>query len=328
MRNKIAKVTVCALTGLTVLAGSQVNAYALPTESALAGISLPLEKTYEAVGSMAAANVEDDVNIRSGASEESEVVGKLYRGAVAAITGLEGEWYQVSSGSVEGYIKREYLIYGEEAEPAIREAWTSTATVNTEVLHVRADNTMDAEILGALQEGEQIPVIESLQGWEKMSYGEQEGYISQEYVSLESGYETAESIEEEQARLAEEAARQEAKIRQEMVTYSKQFLGNPYVWGGTSLTNGTDCSGFVQSLYAHFGYAIPRDSRSQAAGAAGITQEEMQPGDLLFYSRGGSINHVAMYIGDGQIIHASNPKTGIKISPYDYRQPVKVVSYI
>ena len=100
-----------------------------------------------------------------------------------------------------------------------------------------------------------------------------------------------------------------------MVTYSKQFLGNPYVWGGTSLTNGTDCSGFVQSLYAHFGYAIPRDSRSQAAGAAGITQEEMQPGDLLFYSRGGSINHVAMYIGTDRSSMQATPKQGLRFLP-------------
>jgi cell wall-associated NlpC family hydrolase len=328
MRNEFAKVTVCALTGLVILAGSQVNAYALPTDTALAGISIPLEKTYEAVGSMAAANVEDYVNIRSGPSEESSVLGKLYSGEVATITGQEGEWYLVSSGSVEGYIKREYLLYGDEAGPLIEAAWTSTATVNAEVLHVRADKNMDAEILGTLQEGEQVAVEESLPGWEKISFGEQEGYISQEFVSLESGYEAAESIEEEQARLAQEAALRQESLRQEMVDFSKQFLGNPYVWGGTSLTNGTDCSGFVQSLYAHFGYSIPRDSRSQAAGAAGISEDEMQPGDLLFYSRGGSINHVAMYIGDGQIIHASNPKTGIKISPYNYRQPVKVVSYI
>ncbi len=116
--------------------------------------------------------------------------------------------------------------------------------------------------------------------------------------------------------------------RSAIVAYAKQFLGNPYVYGGTSLTNGTDCSGFTQGIYAHFGIATGRSSRDQAAKGREIAIQDAQPGDLLFYASGSYINHVAMYIGDGQIIHASTRKSGIKYSPYDYRTPCKAVTFL
>lgn len=116
--------------------------------------------------------------------------------------------------------------------------------------------------------------------------------------------------------------------RQSIVNYALRFVGNSYVWGGTSLTNGTDCSGFTQSVYRNFGISIPRVSRDQANGGRAVSLSNVQPGDLIFYTSGGSINHVALYIGGGQVVHASNPRTGIKISNYTYRQPYKAVSYL
>lgn len=116
--------------------------------------------------------------------------------------------------------------------------------------------------------------------------------------------------------------------RAAIVAYAKQFLGNPYVFGGTSLTNGTDCSGFVQGVYAHFGITTGRSSRDQAANGKNISVTAAQPGDLLFYSSGDYINHVAIYIGNGQIIHAASARTGIKISNYDYRTPCKAVTFL
>ena len=116
--------------------------------------------------------------------------------------------------------------------------------------------------------------------------------------------------------------------RAAIVNYALQFVGNPYVAGGTSLTNGADCSGFTQSVFGDCGISIPRDSRSQAAGGIEVPLSAIQPGDLLFYSNGGSINHVALYIGNGQVVHASTAKTGIKISSYNYRTPCKAVTYV
>lgn len=116
--------------------------------------------------------------------------------------------------------------------------------------------------------------------------------------------------------------------RTAVVAYAKQFLGNPYVYGGTSLTNGTDCSGFTQGVYAHFGIAIGRSSRDQAAKGKEISVSSVQAGDLLFYASGNYINHVALYIGNGQVIHASNSRTGIIISPSNYRTPCKAVTFL
>lgn len=116
--------------------------------------------------------------------------------------------------------------------------------------------------------------------------------------------------------------------RQAIVSYALQFVGNPYVWGGTSLTNGADCSGFTQSVFGDNGISIPRTSGAQGGSGREVALGDIQPGDLLFYSNGSSINHVAIYIGNGQVVHASTEKTGIKISNAYYRTPCKAVSYI
>lgn len=116
--------------------------------------------------------------------------------------------------------------------------------------------------------------------------------------------------------------------RSAIVAYAKQFIGNPYVYGGTSLTNGADCSGFTMSIFAHFGISTGRSSRDQAAKGREIPVSDIQPGDLLFYASGSTINHVALYIGDGQIIHASTAKTGIKYAEYNYRTPCKAVTFL
>lgn len=116
--------------------------------------------------------------------------------------------------------------------------------------------------------------------------------------------------------------------RNAIVAYARQFLGNPYVFGGTSLTNGTDCSGFTQGVFANFGITTGRSSRDQAANGREIAIDAAQPGDLLFYASGSYINHVALYIGGGQVIHASNSTTGICISPYNYRTPCKAVTFL
>lgn len=120
----------------------------------------------------------------------------------------------------------------------------------------------------------------------------------------------------------------DSSLRQEVVNYALRFVGNPYKWGGTSLTNGADCSGFVQSVYAHFGYSISRTSGGQA-GSTGyaevaLKESDLLPGDLIFYANNnGTVYHVALYIGDGRIVHAANSKEGITISQYTYMKPYK-----
>lgn len=118
-----------------------------------------------------------------------------------------------------------------------------------------------------------------------------------------------------------------SSFRADIVEYALQFEGNPYVWGGTSLTKGADCSGFTQSVFKSKGILLPRTARNQAEGGRSVPLSNLQPGDLIFYRKDNQINHVALYIGKKKVIHASNPKSGIKISKYNYRKPYKVVSY-
>ena len=109
------------------------------------------------------------------------------------------------------------------------------------------------------------------------------------------------------------------------VSYAQQFVGNPYVWGGSSLTNGADCSGFTMSVYAHFGINLPHNAAAQSGCGTSVPLDSIQAGDLLFYSDGSGISHVAIYNGDGTVTHASNSNTGITISSYNYRNPVAAV---
>lgn len=114
----------------------------------------------------------------------------------------------------------------------------------------------------------------------------------------------------------------------QIASYALQFVGNPYRYGGTSLTNGADCSGFVQSVYKHFGYSLSRTAAAQAGNGRSVSMSELQPGDLVFYNNGGGIGHVAIYTGGGMVVHASSKKTGIKTSVYNYRTPCKAVRII
>ena len=136
---------------------------------------------------------------------------------------------------------------------------------------------------------------------------------------------------EEEAKKAEEEAKkaeeQRLAKRQAVVDFALQFEGNPYVYGGTSLTNGADCSGFVMSVFANFGYSLPRVAADQCAASTRKDISQLEPGDLVFYGNG-YIDHVALYIGDGKIIHASGAATGIKISNYDYQQPAAIGTYM
>ena len=154
--------------------------------------------------------------------------------------------------------------------------------------------------------------------------------IAQKRLEAEAAAEAARKAEEER-KAAEEAARkaEEARVarRQEIADFALQFVGNPYVYGGTSLTNGADCSGFVMSVFAQFGYELPRVAAAQCAASQKKSAEEIEVGDLVFYGDGG-IDHVALYIGDGKIVHASTAATGIKVSDYNYRTPAAVGTFV
>ena len=155
--------------------------------------------------------------------------------------------------------------------------------------------------------------------------------LADKTVSEVQGYQEAKAEAEviAQERLEAEAAAEEARLemRQGIVDFALQFVGNPYVYGGTSLTNGADCSGFVMSVFAEFGYELPRVAAAQCSASEKKSVADIEAGDLVFYGEGG-IDHVALYIGEGKIVHASTAATGIKVSDYDYRAPAAVGSFV
>lgn len=265
------------------------------------------------------ADVDGNLNVREQASTDAELVGKMPDNAGCEILETEGEWTKIKSGEVEGYVKSEFLLSGEAAQIRAEEVKQTVATVTTTTLYVREQPNTECTIITMMPEGEELEVIEELDGWVKINVDSDEGYVSADYVDI--------SVELKKAMTMTEVRYGQgvSDVRVSLVQYATQFVGNPYVWGGTSLTRGADCSGFVLSVFANYGVYLPHSAAAQSGYGTRISASEARPGDLFFYSNGSRINHVAIYIGNGQVVHASSPKTGIKISGAYYRTPVKVV---
>ncbi len=299
------------------------------------------------------ANVNDYVNVRDAASESGNIIGKLYDKSVGDLIEEEGDWYKIKSGSVTGYVKGEYCVTGEDAQNLAKEVGKRMAVVTTTTLYVRSEPSKEAEVLGMVPIEDQLEVLAEMDGWVKVSIEEGDGFVSSEFVRLYTDFVRAESKEEEEARLAKEEAAREAARKaaaaagknkgskkqqssggaapayvasgsgtgSEVANYALQFVGNPYVYGGSSLTNGTDCSGFVMSVYRNFGVSLPHSSGADRGVGYGVPGgiANAQAGDIVCYS-----GHVGIYIGGGQIVHASTARTGIKVSPVSYRSVLAV----
>lgn len=282
-----------------------------------AEIEKALESKYENIG---IATVDNYLNIRKRPGEEKKIIGKLPKNAGATIYNIDKNgWAKIKSGKVTGYVMSSYLTTGEEAQALAKKVGVKTATVNTTTLKVREKPTTDSTCITLIPIDEELEVIKTEDEWVKVIVDNDKGWVSKEYVDI--SYELKKAVPNEEV----EASNGVSSTRANMVAFAKQYLGNRYVWGGTSLTNGTDCSGFTMSIYRNFGISISRTSGAQSNNGATISASQAKPGDLVFYSNGGGINHVAMCIGNGQVIHASNPRTGIKISNMYYRTPVKAV---
>jgi uncharacterized protein YgiM (DUF1202 family) len=267
------------------------------------------------------ASVDGNLNVRSGPSLDDSIVGKMTDHAACEIIGTEGEWTQIESGEVSGYINSAYLITGEEARQIARDEVRTVATVETQTLRVREEPSTESEILSLVGEGEDLTVVEEVDGWYKVEVDNEDGYISGDYVTLSEKLTTAMTLT--QLRYGEGVS----DVRVALVDFALQYVGGKYVWGGTSLTKGVDCSGFTMKVYEQFGIYLPHSSSGQAGYGTSVSASEAKPGDLFFYGRSGvkGIGHVGIYIGNGQIVHASNSRDGIKISNAYYRTPLKVV---
>lgn len=338
-------VTLNDLPALTIASG--VSFAEVQDPEAISFAVAPDEEESE-YANLAIAQVTDYVNVRSLPSTDGEIVGKIYNGSVAQVLATAGDnddWFQIISGDVEGFIKAEYFLYGEEAEAVIDQYVTYYATVLADRLNVREEQSADSRRIGYIDNGENVKVVEDCGDWLKVQYTDsKQGYVSAEYVSVHEEFVYAKSIEEERREEAERqalAARaQEAEqstpevignitfptnqytsneeLRTAIVDYAMQYLGNKYVHGGRSLAGGTDCSGFTSYIYKDFGYSLSRTPGGQySTNGRSVSYDEIQPGDIICYGKS-KCTHVGLYIGDGQIIHSANSRKGVIISAADY----------
>ena len=268
------------------------------------------------------AQVDGALNVRKGAGTDSKVVGKMSNHDACEILGKKDGWIKIKSGKVKGYVKSGYLLMGDAALAIAEKEVETVATVNTTTLRVREDTSTDSAIVSLVGEGEDLVVEKIVDDWYKVEVDDQKGYISGDYVTISQKLPTASSVEEL------ENGTGVSDTRVSLVQYALQFVGNRYVWGGTSLTNGIDCSGFTMQIYARYGISLPHHAASQPGYGTRISASDAQPGDLFFYGSGSTISHVGIYIGNGQIVHASNARTGIKISSAYYRTPICVARYL
>lgn len=280
--------------------------------------------TYWGYTNLGIANVDNHLNIRSIPDPEGKLVGKMSDGdACEILETTEDGWAHIKSGKIEGYASLDYLLTGPKALAKAKEIITPIATTTGDGVRVREEPNTDCSVITQLPKGEELKVLEVLDGgWVKLDLDDEEAYISFDYVKVEDKLTTAISIQE---LLYGQGV---SNVRVDLCQYAKQFIGNRYVWGGTSLTNGVDCSGFTMQVYKHFGISLPHYSVAQSKCGRTVSLSQVKPGDLIFYTRGGRINHVAIYIGNGQVCHASSPKTGIKVSSMYYRTPYKAVSLL
>lgn len=311
-----------------------------------------LNLVYDRLG---VANVHNYLNVRKSPDESSKIVGKMTRNSGCNVYKIRNGWAKIVSGKVRGWVKAEYLITDEKAEARAKRIATLRATVSTETLNVRTLPTIDSGIYDQISADEEYRVAEDnitenwikryiakycskkdLRGidlekmykdagnWVMLKIDEERMFVSKDFIDFTYNLNRAVTIKQPSHTSGGSSGSGNSQASLSIADYAMQFLGNRYVWGGTSLTNGTDCSGFVMRIYEHFGYYLPRTSRAQAAATKSVSSSDVQVGDLFFYGSGSTVNHVALYIGGGQIIHASNSRDGIKISSAYYRQPLKI----
>lgn len=308
-----------------------------------------LNLNYDRLG--IASKVDTYLNVRKKPSESAKIVGKMTKNAGCHIYKIKKGWAKIVSGKVDGWVKSSYIVTDSKAEELATKVGRECVEINTNSLRVRALPTTSAPIYSVVSEEEEFVIrkkhltmdfvnkmikqqkiskeaieraggMEAIQAdldnWICITVDDEHAFVAKEYVTEQYSLKRAVKVGTVSAGGSDGVSSSQASIAE----YAKQFLGNPYVWGGPSLTGGADCSGFTMSLYRKYGHSLPHNAAAQAGVTRSVSSPK--PGDLFFYSNGSRINHVAMYIGSGLVIHASNPSDGIKISNAYYRKPVKI----
>lgn len=323
-----------------------VTGPATEIESAIRdGEHINLNLNYSRLG--IANKVSNYLNVRKKPSKSGRIVGKMVKNSGCHIYSVKKGWAKIVSGKVNGYVKAEFLTMDEEAEAIVPEVGRDCVEIMTDSLNVRALPSTSAPIYSVCDAGEEFEIKKEDVDQAFLEKIIKKENISKEAIERAGGMENLLAhmneficimVDDDYAFVSKEYVREQFSLKRAtkvkydpetgesegtygIVNYAMQFLGNPYVWGGTSLTHGCDCSGFVMQIWAHFGRSLPHSSAAQAGCTTSVSNP--RPGDLFFYGSGG-VSHVAMYIGGGQVIHASNHRDGIKISNAYYRHPIKI----
>jgi len=289
------------------------------------------------------------LNVRKKRSTSASIAAKIKNGTFCNVLEVYKKgWAKIKSGNVSGYVSTDYLVMGKKAEKmAVKKGKASAKVVKARVLNVRALPSTNARVYKQLKKNQSIKIKyqnvtktrakkllkkdkslsskqrekllkeSNLKDWICISCDGKEGFLSKDYIKKVYAVKTA---VKSSAKKSQTKSGKSVSLRARIVKYAKKFVGNSYVYGGSSLTNGTDCSGFTMSVYRHFGYSLSHSAAAQSTRGTKITRSELKPGDLLFYKNDGHIGHVTMYIGNDQVVHASNETDGIIISDIDYRE--------
>lgn len=300
---------------------------------------IDLFSSIEIPQGIAFADVETSLNVRTGPSTSYGRVGSLGKNAYCIVESVdENGWAKIKSGKISGYCSTEYLIMGDEAVKLAEKFGTLTATVKSGISNLNVRSTPDTtadNVIAKVSSGEKFKVVKEVVinkndpeaksfvqiEWNSDVDGNNIAYVSSDFVSV--AYKYKEAVESSNYGVGV------SQLRTNMIDFAMKYLGTPYVWGGNSLTKGVDCSGFVKQVFLNFGYGanMPRTSREMAAKYKKISASEAKAGDLVFYHnlRTGVVDHVAIYIGNGKIIHACNC---IEISNVNYRTVYKYARVI
>ena len=285
-------------------------------------------------------NVTSYLNVRKGPGTNYKVVGKMPGYSVCEVISEEDGWYKIKSGKVTGYVSKEFILTGYEANVKAKDKMTEVLVVNCDKLNVREEPSTDCSVSTKVSVGEYLDIVEpEKDGWYKASINGLTGYVAAEYVDVVYTLPTAIEVVEVQVTRPSSGSsgskptyeNNDSTVSQtavDLINTAMQYLGCPYVYGGNSLTKGIDCSGFVKQIFAKYGYSLPRTSREYPGVGTKVSLSNIKPGDILIYKYGSRIGHVAIYIGNGQIIHAANDKKGVCIGSAYFIQPYMAVRVI
>ena len=246
------------------------------------------------------------LNVRSGPGTSYSVIGGLSKGSSASVVGTSGNWYKIKYGSGYGYISSSYTSSSAPSGGSSDSGSTTTSKTmycNVSSLNVRSGPGTSYSAKGILSYGQAVSVVDTSSYWYKIKYGSGYGYVGSKYLSS--------SKPSGGSSVSEDTPTTESGTGSSIVSYAKSFLGCAYEYGAAG-PNAFDCSGFTQYVYKDFGKSIPGNSAAQYSSCTKTSKSSLQPGDLVFFTSSGSgVGHVAIYMGNGQIIHAANSRRGV-----------------